>query len=421
MNQHFISALSPILSSRTAIKFARWSLAGFALLFVGLTALGAVWLPDYAARHYLEYTPNAFWTSAQTQAALGQIGWSPMSMAWFLLVNELVVTLFSGLFILFLFWRKSNDWFGLYLIFTLTVTFSGGSILAPVIERFPTLAWIYDLMGSFGWQLYFILFYFFPDGRFIPRWTRWLLLAWLAANVFNALGAWWLGMALVASTVISQVYRYFCHSTPIQKQQTKWVVATLAILIIFLGTIGPRIFQVPPEDALAATLRFTLIFTPIFRMSTLIILASILVAVLRYRLWDIDIIIRRTLIYGLLTALLTLFYLGSVVVLDQLFRGLTGQASSLAIILSTLASAVLFTPLRRRVQSLIDQRFFRSKYDAQNILASFGDNVRDEVELQRLSGALLSVAEETMQPERAVLWLKNKKASIHVDQTGMQK
>ena len=132
---------------------------------------------------------------------------------------------------------------------------------------------------------------------------------------------------------------------------------------------------------------------------------SIGVAMLRYRLWDIDIIIRKTLVYSILTALLALIYFGGVVLLQQLTRSITAS-SDLAIAVLTLVIAALFFPLRRRVQNAIDRRFYRRKYDAAKTLAAFGVTARDEVELDKLTSELLNVISETMQPTTVSLWLR---------------
>jgi hypothetical protein len=130
------------------------------------------------------------------------------------------------------------------------------------------------------------------------------------------------------------------------------------------------------------------------------------IAILRYRLYDIDVIINRALVYGALTAALALVYFGGIAVLQGLFRALTGQESSLAVVASTLAMAALFSPLRRRIQHFIDRGFYRRKYDAARTLETFSGGLRNETDLEELNGNLVSVVRETLQPEHASLWLR---------------
>jgi hypothetical protein len=204
----------------------------------------------------------------------------------------------------------------------------------------------------------------------------------------------------------AQVYRYRRTSNAIQRQQTKWVVYGFAAgVVAFMGflaygnLINPSIKTSPIGNLLGTTLLTgALLFIPI----------SIGVAVLHSRLWEIDIIIRRTLIYALFSVLLLLLYFGSVFVLQQVFRALTGQQQSeLVTVVSTLVIAALFNPLRQRVQAFIDRRFYRRKYDAAKALEAFSVAVRDEVDLVELREHLLGVVDETMQPAHVSLWLRD--------------
>jgi hypothetical protein len=137
-----------------------------------------------------------------------------------------------------------------------------------------------------------------------------------------------------------------------------------------------------------------------------VLYAAVGIAILRYRLFDIDVIINRALVYGSLTAMLVLLYVGGVVSLQYLFRVLTGQGSTLAVVASTLAIAALFNPMRQRVQRIVDRRFYRAKYDARKTLETFSAKLRDETELDSLRGEMVDVVRDAMQPEHASLWLR---------------
>jgi hypothetical protein len=264
----------------------------------------------------------------------------------------------------------------------------------------------------------------FPDGR--PPSPRWRLVAWgatlaLALVTFLAafreriefpglsmdnpvgihgiedpekstlgtvlLGSFFLFLVLALASVVVRYIR----SGGVQRQQIKWLLlatALSALMVFFEEITGIELNTEIP-----------------FAISIALFPAAIAVAIFRYRLYDIDVIINRALVYGSLTAMLALVYVGGVVGLQYAFRALTGGESQLAVVASTLAIAALFVPLRRRVQGFIDRRFYRRKYDAAKTLEEFGTRLRDETDLESLSNDLLSVVRDTVQPERVSFWL----------------
>jgi hypothetical protein len=261
-----------------------------------------------------------------------------------------------------------------------------------------------------------LFFFLFPGGRFVPRWTRWVAVAFIAYVVSDipfpelysgspALESVSLGVfiGMVVSLCWSQVYRYRRVSTSAQRQQTKWVVFGTT-----LGVAGTFPFQLPLDLNLVGgdTPFVLLVLNMGFTLSFLLVPFSICVAVLRSHLFDIDVLINRTLVYALLTAMLAAVYFGAIVLLQRLFVALTGEKSTFAIVASTLAVAALFNPLRRRIQSFIDRRFYRSKYDARKTLEAFSAKLRDETDLDALRDDLVGVVRETMQPAHVSLWLR---------------
>jgi hypothetical protein len=191
----------------------------------------------------------------------------------------------------------------------------------------------------------------------------------------------------------------FRRSRGVERQQMKWFVYVTVVLVggsILTSVIG-----------MATGLRWLEQFSFVLSMVALVGLPiTVGIAIFRYRLYEIDVVINRTLVYGPLTALLVLFYLAGVVSLQYVFRALTGQESQIAIVASTLLIAALFTPLRRRIQSFIDRSFYRRKYDARKTLEAFSAKLRDKTDLGALNNELVGVVRETMQPAHVSLWLR---------------
>ena len=298
---------------------------------------------------------------------------------------------------------------------------------------------LFTYFDFFGWIALFLMIVHFPDGRIFPRAAaRWLypyvgfmslpasllFLSWATfpesnqvANPFflpnlgNQSDFIGTAVSLIYSPplvvgIITPFLRYWKGST-IERQQIKLlasfggiiIIYTLLVMIAYPLLVG-RPVELNPGDGLIGLIYYL--------AAGLIPPLAIGIAVLRHRLWDIDLVIRRTLVYSILTVILTFVYFGSVAVFQNLFALFFQiDSSGASIVLSTLAIATLFTPLRRRIQNDIDRRFYRQKYDAEKVLAAFSATLREEVELSRLTTSILEVVEETMRPSHTSLWLRD--------------
>jgi uncharacterized membrane protein YedE/YeeE len=190
--------------------------------------------------------------------------------------------------------------------------------------------------------------------------------------------------------LVSQISQYRT-GTRIIRQQIKWVIF---VVVLWAGSI--LVIVLP----LGVPLEWITLVSPLIPI-------SIALAILRYRLYDIDLIIRRTAVYGLLTGLLVMVYFGSVTLMQSLLSTVSGQESPVLIVLSTLLIAAIFSPLRRRVQDFIDRRFYRQKYNAEVTLTGFAETARDEVDLEAITAELTSIIHETLQPVSVSLWLSS--------------
>ena len=350
----------------------------------------------------------------------------PETYAVYFTLAEIVTALVGLAVASLIVWGHSAHWMALLVALNLVATTAALPLVPALGSAHPQWAWL-----VLAWRTVFVgslilLFYQFPDGRFVPRWTRWLAAAWLAYIGLAFLFPGWdipagfgrglmsedivpTGAAVIflVTGVLAQVWRYRRVSSAAERLRTRWVVFGFAVfLVCFLAGVGVLTYMpVAPAGPGYAVARLV---GPTFILLGLQALAvSIAFAVLRHRLWDIDVVIRRTLIYSVLTVILAGTYLGSVVLLQTAFRWLTGQAQSqLVTVLSTLAIAALFGPVRNRVQRAIDRRFYRQRYDAARTLAGFAASARDETHLEQLSERLVAVVDETMQPQTVGLWLK---------------
>ncbi len=336
---------------------------------------------------------------------------------YLLLLNVPSAMVWAGVGVV-IFWRRSDNWMALLtsLFLILFGTFSLNDGPKALADHYPAVGLPVHLLQLFGTVSLAFFLFLFPNGRFVPRWARWVILIWIAHEVayylfpdsvlntdrsFPLLDI----VLLSAFTCIAlgaQVYRYMRMSNPVEREQSRWVVFGLVA-----GGLGAVAFNVPIQSSIAQfSSPYALVIDAGFMGSMLMIPLTIGVAILHHRLWDIDVIINRTLVYGFLTATLVAGYFGGVVLLQQLFIVITGQKSTLAVVASTLLIAALFDPLRRRIQAFIDKRFYRRKYDIRKTLEAFAAELRDETNLDALSDDLVEVVRETMQPAHVSLWLR---------------
>ncbi|HEY6409534.1 MAG TPA: hypothetical protein VIY29_18905 [Ktedonobacteraceae bacterium] len=330
--------------------------------------------------------------------------------AGFFAVLTFAVAVLYWVVALLIFWRKSGEWIGLSVSLVLVII-SVVLVGTNVTEQSPQLLQLLaNFFSNFVLGPAVALFLFtFPTGRFNPRWS---LVAFVLGCVLIVLSSLPVTSSLIPSGLVAalafllafvvQVYRYVRVYDAVQQQQTKWFIFGTSIvvsLLVMYGLLG----------AVAPTAPWNQLFTgPFWLLVWTILLLSVAFPILRYRLWDIDVIINRTLVYGSLTILLVALYVALILALQALVGAVTGSLSQqpLVIVASTLVIAALFQPLRRRLQNSIDRRFYRRKYDAAKVMAAFSATLRNEVDLDRLRQHLLEVVQETMQPTQVSLWLR---------------
>lgn len=295
-------------------------------------------------------------------------------------------------------WYATTSWLGLiFPLFFIMVLYPTG--------RPPSPRWRWLIRAGLGMCVFFVLLVTF--GRtysaidFGRDWeiTNPIGFIELGENQGLFFVVWGIGLISIAIlSVVSLIVR-FRHAAAVEREQIKWLLFACAVFAASYGIAYP-INTLPEWTTYRTAANF------LWQISMIGIPVSIAIAILRYRLWDINILIRRTLVYAALSATLAVVFLGSVTLFQMGFTAVTGQRSAVATVLSTLLIAALFAPLRRRIQNDIDRRFFRKKYDAEKTLANFSASLRQEVDLKAMNEQLLAVIEESMQPEKIVVWMK---------------
>jgi len=428
--QHVPTAMTESREQHSSARLqGRWLLLarGIWIALVVLTlAIFFASLPMYLAQLQTQCAPTACPYQQLTHAQAETLQGMGLSLADYATLTVALMFALMGVCLVvstLIIWRRPDDRMAV-LVALLLVTTGAATVTGTAPAASPW--WLPDEGVAFFTSVFFVLvFLLFPSGRFVPHWMRWTLVVFLAVQVpftffpnapfmlktsFFQLD-WLVFLGELATVAFVQLYRYRRVSSPLQRQQTKWVVFGLAvpIAVIVLVDVLALLFPVAVEHDALAVLAYNEV-----GFLFLLIPLSFGFAMLRSRLWDIDALINRTLVYGALTVILTGVYVGLVIGLEALLGGIISQDSSVAIVISTLAIANLFQPLRRRIQRVIDRRFYRSKYDAAKMVAAFSATLRQEVDLDQLREHLLAVVQETMQPAHVSLWIrpvKQQKAS----------
>jgi hypothetical protein len=277
------------------------------------------------------------------------------------------------------------------------------------------------VVGALGNVIVLLFLYLMPNGRFSPRWAYIPLIATLIiVNLMHSRTTGILSLSPQLASIVNvaivglvlfgastQIYRYVRDTNAVEKQQTKWVILGVLNLITNILSwvlVFGRALPIPGGSPRILANLIGVAYGPYFSIPFLPV--AITIAILRYRLWGIDALIRRTLIYLLLSGLLAFVYFGLVTLLQSLFNTFSNQQSPFVIIISTLVIAALFTPLRRRIQAFIDRRFYRRSYNAQQVLARFAVTARDQVELEQLTQSIHYSINEALQPATVSVWLE---------------
>src|SRR5215472_1273634 len=383
-------------------------------------------LPVYMARKQTlcagtECTYGVLLTPAQAEVLKGiglSLGDYAASNVAFTLATIVVCLVVSMLII----WRRPDDRMAV-LVALMLVTL--GTLDATSTVTASSSPWQVPAacLAFLALAFFVLVFLLFPTGQFVPSFTRWIAVVCLAVlvpatlfpnnpfaqNPDTLLLFYLVSLAAVATLALVQFYRYRRVSSPLQRQQTKWVVFGLAVpCSVLVGGYMLTIFPALGDPSAPFGASYQLALSAILGGTFLLIPLAFGFAMLRSRLWDIDVQINRTLVYGTLTASLALVYVGLVIGLQSLVHLLTGTLSEqpLVIVASTLAMAALFHPLRQRIQAIIDRRFYRRKYNAAKTVEAFSATLRQEVDLDQLCEQLLAVVQETMLPAHVSLWLR---------------
>ena len=436
--------------------FALFAVTTLAPLLLGLAAVVVAYVPGWQDAVTARWTGDGLASQMANALAQGHRAERPLT----LVTVDYVISAVNVGFATFLISKRPRDWVARLLAIGMVgtavafnydahgVVFEGPGFLAThhlIVHAIAGAAYVHGIL-------------LFPDGRLAPWWSRWVLAAVYGATLVVLIGAittppfadqpseqanallislemlffaWFFGMLVPLIGISAQGYRYWSRVTPEVRQQSKLLLTALALSLglglAYLASAGGHAIPLTWEALRSIEWDFPIIYfnleategapvretleraeQPLFQSLLLlfaVIPMALFIAIIRYRLWEMDLVISRTLTYSLLTAGLGALYVALIVGLQALFRPLTG-GNDLAIVVTTLIVAALFLPARRRVQDAVDRRFNRRAYDTARTLEDFGQRLRYEVDLDDLRSDLLDVVHETMQPAGVSLWLR---------------
>lgn len=366
--------------------------------------------------------------SVAVQRSLGDLHVSISVLNGYTLAWNVIFTLGYASIATLIFWRRSHDPWALFVSLALMLfgSFSFGSELLPLLNAYPVWQMPVQLLGFAGTAMFGVFLYVFPDGRFVPRWTILAVVAWVLWFLPNVLFPrsmfdfdMWPGIAFfggwalfLASFLCAQGYRFRYISTPAQRLQTKWVVFGLVVasvgyfggqLILFSGrALGSA------SDVLAYLIGSTTIYAAL-----LVIPICIAIAMLRHHLFDVDLLIKQTLVYAVLVAVLALLYQVGALVLVKVVLAITGQESLVAEVAAAFGVGALAEPLHRRIERIITRVFNQRRYEAERRIEAFSRRLRHEWKIVPVTEEWEEAAENWMSHTWTTLWRRHLPKSAH--------
>jgi hypothetical protein len=361
---------------------------------------------------------------------LQRAGLPPRAPALYLLSLDVVLFVVCVISAILVVWRRPRDRV-VYLVAFVIASISMTYTTSPYESRVPPAVLAIILAVCEAAQMLFL--FVLPDGRFVPRrswllavpllFARWLIWSQVllpryfasprSAESFGALRqplAYFLVFVVfIAFGCAAQLYRYRRLSTPAQRQQIKWVLIGIIgmLLIVIPLAMAVNVFGMLNAPGLPP-LMVRLVSRTLRQAAFCLVPLALLLSMLRYHLWDVDVLINRALVYSAISGLLALVYIGLIVAMQALVRTAVGLDSSMpGLVASTLLVALVFEPVRRRVQTLVDRRFYRGKFDAERALNAFGSSIQTELDPDRLKVQLVSIVEQTVQPAHVAVWVNH--------------